>query len=510
MKLLLPFLFAFLVSDVSDLRIHDDLKSSLDPNMRPFYFGVASGDPTQSAVILWTKLTLDDATNKQVKVHYVMSLYPDCRKPVKKGTVITGPDSDYTVKTDATGLQENTLYYYRFEYKGKKSIIGQTKTLPANPDSLSLAFASCSNYEWGYFNNYRFIAEDTSIDLVVHLGDYIYEHAPGDYGDTTIGRKHIPAKEITTLHDYRTRYAQYRLDPDLMKAHQMKPFVTTWDDHELANDAYVEGARNHQSESEGTWGDRKAAAIKAYEEWMPVREKEQEHKDLYRSFQVGDLLNLIMLDTRVAGRSVQCSSMFDSIYLDPSRTILGQPQYNWFSQELQSKAQWKIIGNQVPFGHMYVAQERFAKCLYLDGWDGYPIERERIIQLLENKNIKDVVWITGDYHSSFAMENDREGTADDNDNVSVEFVVTSITSANEDEYTKDSLSLAHIGELYGLFNPHLRYVNYVDHGYAVLTVTKSQARVRFYYASTIRSRDAVKRMERQFVVRAGESKLREQ
>lgn len=489
-----------------NLRIHPALVSELDAKMAPFYHGVASGDPTQSAVIIWTKLTLNTSFNKDISVSYLVSETPDFKHIAQSGKVKTTLAKDYTVKVDITSLKENTTYYYCFYYKKKRSITGQTKTLAENPSEMNIAFAACSNYEWGYFTNYRFIAENPKIDVIVHLGDYIYEYAPGGYGDTTIGRKHVPAKEITTLDDYRTRYAQYRLDPDLQLAHQLKPFVTTWDDHEIANNAYVDGAQNHQ-ENEGDWYERKNAGKQAYYEWMPVRET-PEH-ELYRAFRVGSLLNLVILDTRIAGRSVQLDSITDPHFQDTDRTILGNEQYKWLTQQLTSGAKWQIIGNQVPFGPMYTGSENGQKQVYMDGWDGYPAERKRLIDWFDQQQLENIVWVTGDYHASFAMENDLTGTKDTSDNVSVEFIVTSITSANSDEWTDNQAELDAEQAAYMENNPQLRYLNGVDHGFLVLHVTSEKAEAQFYYASDIRTKTGKLRLEKVFSVFSGSSVLLE-
>ncbi len=487
------------------LQIHDNLVQELKPELAPFYHGVASGDPTENAVIIWTKLTLGKGMNKPVELNYVVSKKSDCTDPIKEGTTNCSSVNNYTAKVDVQGLEAGTQYYYQFSFEGNKSKVGRTKTLPKN-GPISIAFAACSNYEWGFFNNYRFIAEDPEIDLVVHLGDYIYEYAPGGYGDTMLGRKHLPAKEIITLDDYRTRYSQYRLDPDLMKAHQYKAFITTWDDHESANNSYIGGAQNHQ-ENEGDWYERKKAAKKAYYEWMPVREPA--YHELYRSFRIGDLANLIMLDTRIAGRTQQVDSITDPHYMDQDRTILGQQQFNWLDQQLHANAGWNIIGNQVPFGPMYVDSTKNGRKPYLDGWDGYPAERKRVIELIRSQGKSNTVWVTGDFHSSFALENDLTGTAGSPDNVSVEFVVTSISSANNNEYEKNPNKLEAISRKYQENNPHIKYLNQEDHGYMVLTISSEEVVAKFYYAESIRTRTASKDLEKTFVVKKGSKVLLE-
>ncbi|HBW85517.1 MAG TPA: hypothetical protein DEF82_01865 [Crocinitomicaceae bacterium] len=481
----------------TNLNINPDLLPHLDKKLAPFYHGVASGDPTQNSVVIWTKLTLDRSI-KSSEINWEIATDSLFKNEIQKGKAKTNVDQDFTVKVSINNLKPNTNYYYRFKYRKFISIIGQTKTLINYYEPFTIAFASCSNYEWGYFNNYRFIAEDKNIDLVVHLGDYIYEYAVGKYGDTSIGRLNIPNKEIISLMDYRTRYSLYRLDKDLIKLHQLKPFITTWDDHEIANNAYMDGAQNHNS-NEGDWYARKAAATKAYYEWMPVSKKADKH--LYRSFEIGNLVNLIILDTRIEGRTIQADSISSNNFLDSNRTILGKEQYNWLTEKINTKSTWTIIGNQVPFGPMFQPNP-IKGALYMDGWDGYPYEREKFIHFIEKIKLKNLVMVTGDYHSSFAMESDLKGTKETNDNIAVEFIVTSITSANDDEYNNPEI-VKEDKELYLKNNPHMKYCNNADHGYLVLKINKEEIIAEFIYANTIKKPTATKIIERVFSVKNG-------
>lgn len=484
----------------SNLNIHPDLLGYLDAEMAPFYHGVASGDPTTSSVILWAKVTLDKTIEK-AKVQWELALDRDFKKVVRKGKMTTSEVDNFVVKPDATGLQANTKYYYRFSYKGVFSLVGETKTLPETNTGIDIAFASCSNFEWGYFNNYRFMAEDTTLDLIVHLGDYIYEYGVGGYGDTSLHRWNVPNHEIKSLDDYRTRYSLYRLDKDLIRAHQLKPFITTWDDHESANNSYDEGAQNHQEATEGNWDDRAKAARKAYYEWLPVRKINDE--PLYRSFSIGTLVKLIVLDTRLGGRTIQME-MDDAQFNDPERTILGKEQYAWFVDNL-SDAQytWKIVGNQVPFGPIYLP-DSVRGIKYMDGWDGYPYEQKRVQEVL--KNTDNVIFVTGDFHQSFAFENNPNALASSDENVSLEFVVTSITSANVNEYVSDEEAQAE-QDTYLKFNPHMKYANSTDHGYVVFRISEEEIVSEFVYATTILKPEAAQHIEQRFRVRKGEKRL---
>lgn len=475
------------------------LITKLDPSLAPFYHGVASGDPTQNAVIIWTRVTLNNSI-PEVVVNWEMSLTPDFIPLQSSGTQKTSKDKDYTVKIDVDGLEPGTKYYFRFRYNDFESIIGKTKTLPTETDHMKIAFASCSNYEWGFFNAYGVMANDKDLDLIVHLGDYIYEYGIGDYGDTTLGRINAPSGEIVSLQDYRTRYSLYRLDKDLMRAHQNKAFITTWDDHEIANNAYMNGAENHQDSLEGEWETRKEAGIKAYYEWLPVRAPIDK---LYRSFEIGNLLNLIILDTRIAGRTEQVEDQGNENYKHASRTIIGQEQYKWLSKQLTQSQQWKIIGNQVPFGPMIVPTEEGAHP-YMDGWDGYPSERNRLIEFMVANKVENTVIMTGDYHSSFALG--TPGTDSKSLDVAVEFVVPSINSANYDEYT-DSATVIRAAEGYAKYNPHIRYCNLTDHGYVNLTIHKDHVITDFIYVKTVRSQSLEYSTAASFLVPLGASSM---
>lgn len=475
----------------------EEITSLYDSSLKPFYHGVASGDPKDNAVIIWTRVTPE--FEEDVVVKWKMTKDKDLSDIVSEGEVVTNKDIDYTVKTDVKGLDPNTTYYYQFEALGAKSMVGRTKTT-GETEELQLAFASCSNYEWGYFNNYKLLALDEDIDAIVHLGDYIYEYAPGGYGDTTIGRKVYPPKEITEKSDYRFRYSQYRTDKDLMAAHQQHPFITIWDDHETANNSYVDGAQNHDS-TEGDWNNRKNWATEVYYEWMPVRTDDK----LYRSFEWGTLVNLFMLDTRLEGRTVQVDSMTDPHLWDEDRYMIGDEQFGVLFSELQKQHQWKIIGNQVPFGPM-INDWKNGVGRYLDGWDGYPIEREKIITSIRDAEIKNIIFMTGDYHSSFAFETDLNATKDTTDNIAVEFVAPSINSANTNEYVNDDTTkMVEAGYL--RYNPHLKYVNLRDHGYVKLIISRTQIEAQFLFVETVIEPNTNQVLAKSYIVKSGSAAL---
>lgn len=275
-----------------------------------FEHGVASGDPLQDRVILWTRLTPSDSSAR-LQVTWEIALDQQFKQIIKTDKVTTSASQDFTVKVDAIGLKPNQSYFYRFVFGDKISPVGQTKTLPTSTSKVSFAVCSCSNYPAGYFYVYREMAKQ-NVDVVIHLGDYIYEYGADGYATedaAKLGRT-LPAnndKEIIKLDDYRKRYALYRKDKDLQALHHRHPFIVIWDDHELANDAWREGAENHTEETanaknEGKFSERKLAALQAYFEWMPIRPIDDQHIKIYRQFDFGNLVQLTMLDTRIIAR----------------------------------------------------------------------------------------------------------------------------------------------------------------------------------------------------------------
>jgi alkaline phosphatase D len=502
-----------------------------------FPYGVASGDPLSDRVIIWTKL---QPANRQAlaSVSWKVAKDADMRELVQQGEYAAAAANDFTVKVDVEGLAPGTPYYYQFEAAGQRSIIGRTKTAPAGAaEKLRFAVVSCSNYQAGYFNNYGNIGRRDDLDAVIHLGDYIYEYADGRYGDSLLmatgARALKPSTEIVTLEDYRARYALYRRDPDLQLAHQMHPFITVWDDHETANDAYTDGAQNHQA-GQGDWMERREAARQAYTEWLPIR---GEAMPLYRKIQYGDLAELIMLDTRLEGRDKQIMDITDPELYDPARSMLGQEQKAWLFDALEnSPAQWKILGNQVMFadynvGWAAAAFEEYTpeqiESIFLDIWDGYPAERAEIINFIADKQIDDVVIITGDVHCSFAFDialrpsllsAGEQGVTYDPEtgegSVAVEFVTPGITSANFDE----NVGLARARRLEYQINkplpnginpnPHMKYADLIRHGYLILDVRPERVQADWFFSQDILVPTREEVYGEGWLSRRGENRLR--
>ncbi|MDX2145170.1 MAG: alkaline phosphatase D family protein [Rhodospirillaceae bacterium] len=299
-----------------------------------FTHGVASGDPLQTAVVIWTRAVAD--TPNRVAVNWDVSDTETFAAIVRSGTATTDGSRDYTVKVDVTGLEPGRTYYYRFKAGDAVSQIGRTRTFPASGQGpLKFAVFCCANVGQGFFNVYRHCAERDDIDVCLHIGDYIYEYPPSDPTAEEMARgirRAEPPKKLVTLADYRLRYGSYRVDPDLQEVHRRHPFIVAWDDHEIANNAHKNGSENHWPSVEGTWEQRKASAIKAYFEWMPIRPIDPDPSGrIFRSFDFGDVASIIMLDTRLAGRErgPGGSSMIFLTEPSPDGTQQWAMPYDW-------------------------------------------------------------------------------------------------------------------------------------------------------------------------------------
>jgi len=470
-----------------------------------FLHGVASGDPTADSVVIWTRLTpTPDATPGSGKGPRSTVLWEVAKasdgRVIEQGRVSTGPDRDHTVKVDVTGLEPATSYVFRFTHAGRTSPVGRTRTAPRKGlQQLRFGVVSCSNYDAGYFSPYRHLAEREDLDAVLHLGDYLYEYENGFYGEV---RSPEPAHEIVSLADYRQRHASYKQDPDLMALHARVPFVAVWDDHEVANNSWREGAENHDDATEGDYGRRKARAHRAYDEWMPVRldgtARLGDGTRLFRTVRYGDLADLVMLDLR-SYRDLQAKLPNSPDTADPERTLLGDRQMAWLKKQLSaSDAAWKLVGNSVIISPLGLGglpraavdalepligplpQDATANT---DQWDGYTADRRELLDHIEAEGVEDVVFLTGDVHTSWAMEVPVEaGTYPVSGTAGVEFVITSVTSPNLDSLDDPDLGEVAVAGLQAS-NRHIKYLDGVHHGYGVLTLTAEAAQMDFYVVS---------------------------
>ena len=539
------FIFSITLNFFFHLSLYSQsIEDFYDSSLKPFYHGVASGDPTETGVVIWTRVTPDDPG--PISVDYLVSLESNMSEIFTRGTFRTGKERDYTVKIELKKLKANTTYYYQFQANGKKSIVGRTKTAPANSSGqVKFAVVSCSHFEWGYFSGYKRIAERKDLTAVIHLGDYIYEY-PDDYQYSSPSlrdeRVVFPKHETVTLEDYRLRYSTYRLDPNLREAHRLHPFINVWDDHELANDAWTDGAQNHQPENEGLWKKRKQSARKAYFEWIPIRESKAS-KSIYRHLSFGKLVDLFMIDTRIEGRNKQCDNITSPELVANERTLLGDTQKAWLKNKLnQSQATWKLIGNQVMFSEFNVwwavdpKNPKFdtptkLESVFLDIWDGYPSERLELINFISKKNIQNVVFLTGDFHSSFASEivsfepkefpqlgrvmqpihdYDRDNGAGA---VAVEFVTPSLSAANFDENISPEKASAlefqfnkPIKKAGGIVaNPHMKFVDLDRHGYFVVTLDSQKAEVDYFFLDDVTKKFSREELGKRLRVKNGKS-----
>jgi alkaline phosphatase D len=515
-----------------------------------FQHGIASGDPLPSAVVLWTRVTpIPTATpgsglGAAVTVKYQIARDSGFNKIVGSGSLSTDLARDHTVKVDATGLAAGTTYWFRFSYGGDYSPVGRTRTAPASNSALKnlrLGVVSCANLQAGWFSAYRHLAARTDLHAILHLGDYIYEYGPGEYGygksDTDI-RPHVPAREIVALADYRQRHAQYKQDVDLQALHAKYAFINTWDDHEVANDSWKDGAENHQP-TEGDFHQRRAAAHRAYDEWMPVRLSGTaalgDGDQIYRRFTFGQLAELSMLDLRtyrdqqVGGLLTPTAAASMTQIDDPTRTIAGADQLGWLEGGLQiNRAQWKLVGNPVmiaPLNLGALPQDQVQAINEVTGtvptagvpvnsdqWDGYTHDRLLLVEHLRDQGVRDTVFLTGDIHSAWAADvpHDPAAYRVTGESAAVEFVCTSVTSNNLKDITGTPARTTSIVVEEGLKanNPHIKYINFDDHGYSILDLTPARAQMDWFVIGDRANPAAGVNWTISFETRSGENKVR--
>jgi alkaline phosphatase D len=542
----------FIVRSSATLALGSSLAAcgSDDPSDAEFRYGVASGDPLVDRVILWTHARRPDVADA-VNLTWQVATDAGFATIVASGRVSASADTDYTAKVDATGLRAGTSYFYRFVADtGGSSPVGRTRTLPAaNVAAVKFAVFSCSLYSEGYFNAYDAAAKSDA-EYALHLGDYIYEYGagPAEFGNSAIpgGRVTKPANDIVSLSDYRTRYALYRTDAMLQAVHAKLPFITIWDDHEFANNAWIGGAENHDPATQGSWTTRKANAARAYHEWMPIRTQDPANLlKIYRSFDFGSLLSLHMLDTRIEGRDQQYDNFGDAdggytrygtglaTGSDANRHMISATQQAWLTGATQaSTAIWQILGNQDIMARMWIPASvlqaaadpatapaavsaylgakatRFAGAplsaaqaaqldlrtnpllpYNLDAWDGYPMQRDAILQAIQAQG-KHLVVLSGDSHNAwFSRVRTLSGAQ-----VGVEFAAASVTSPGFESVGLGGLASSLDGTVFpqgletglGLITD-LNYADTVRRGYLQLTVTASTVKGEYVFVDTVKS-----------------------
>ncbi|KAK4118692.1 hypothetical protein N657DRAFT_627997 [Parathielavia appendiculata] len=513
-----------------------------------FTHGVASGDPYADSVILWTRLSptvdsvasdlvpggvapiYDDAegaqpSSKAACVEFKIATDQALTDVVDQGRAYTTSDVDYTVKFEAGGLQPFTTYFYQFNVcdSDKVSPLGRTKTTPAKTQkvdqNIRLAVYSCSNYPEGYFNAYGNPARKDSVDYVLHLGDYIYEYEP----DSSLpNRNPSPNRETYSLYDYRARLGSYRTDADLLLSHAQFAWIPVWDDHEVANNAWKNGTENSSGD---VFRRRKQAAVRAYYEWMPLRQADMDDSlRVWRSFGFGTLFDLAMLDTRqydrdltvlggiagLGGNSAEVEKQVDW----QNRTVMGFKQEQWFYDQLRESSQrgaaWRVVGNQVVFSRMtlgILGDTPFNR----DQWDGYLANRDRVYQCLEEGKINNTVMLSGDSHASWVSDLAWLGKrAYDEDTgkgaFGVELAGTAVTSSSPvggtPKFAANLLSQWLISQ-----NPELQWQDLFYRGYFEMSIGYEAIKATFFGISDVKKRSDDEVVLAQFLINSGENRL---
>ncbi|MFB4166083.1 alkaline phosphatase [Alteribacillus sp. JSM 102045] len=460
-----------IAQSMGGMKVQAEADAAISFDDYPFSLGVASGDPLSDGIVLWTRIAPDPlngggAPDRNIPVKWELAKDENFRNIVKRGTEIASPDLAHSVHVELDGLKADTVYFYRFKTGDEYSPVGKTKTLPksgAHVSSLTFAFASCQQYEHGYYTAYKHMAKE-DLDLVFHLGDYIYEYGPDEYVASSGNVRSHKGPEIMTLEDYRNRHAQYRSDENLQSAHAAFPWVVTWDDHEVENNYADEIPENDQSVEE--FIERRIVAYQAYYEHMPLRQSSMPDgadMQLYRSFSYGDLADFFVLDTRQY-RSDQAngdtSSPQTSESLDPSRTLLGDKQEEWLLDHLDSStSNWNVLAQQIFFAKRNYGPSADDPLYSMDSWDGYTPARARITDFVNKKDINNLIVLTGDVHANWAsnlMENFDEPSSRI---LGAEFVGTSITSGgNGADKRADTDRILEQNEHIKFFNDYRGYV----------------------------------------------------
>lgn len=511
--------FALKASSLAAIGLTASINGGCSKNTFRFNHGVASGDPSSDQVILWTRVTPEQPG--PIKVILEVSSSSDFNNIAFTKSLKTSSLSDYTVKYDLSIkdiFQSGETFYYRFKAGAAISESGKTKTLALNITKVKIGVFSCSNFPAGFFNAYQAAAEKNDLDLWLHLGDYLYEYPMGGYATSNakkLGRVPSPLHEIITLADYRERHAQYKLDHGSKALHRNAPMIAVWDDHEFSNDTWKKGAENHSIDgSEGDFYARRSAAIKAYHEWMPIREQQNKRK-IFREFKIGKLIQLLMLDTRQYERDKQIQpkdylsdSGFNqaSFYSDLNsldRKLLGKEQLAWIEEKMTAEDfKWTVMGQQVlmtklkfPDLSKMLKKEDVPTFLKpylkflglgipsnLDAWDGYPAERNKFYRLMQKLN-KNFISLAGDTHNSWVanLTND-EGTK-----VGIELGAPSVTSPGITDVLKIDKK-GFVEEIVDI-NPELDWMDPSQRGYLSLDFSEDELIATFNFIKELEKID---------------------
>jgi alkaline phosphatase D len=469
----------------------------------PFTLGVASGDPTPGGVVLWTRLdpqAVAESSGPSARVPVTWEIAEDqqLRRGLRSGEVLALPELGHSTHAEVEGLRAGREYFYRFTSGGAASPVGRTRTVPDSPDRLRLAFASCQNYNHGWFTAYRHMAAE-DLDLVLHLGDYIYEGG----GERNRPRNHGPG-EIFTLDQYRERYAVYRTDPDLQLAHAAVPWVVTWDDHDVENN-YAAGIPERDDPTEFVL--RRASAYQSYYEFMPLRRRSTPvgpGMGLYRRLGFGGLASLHVLDTRQYRDDQACGDRIKPPCEEraaPGRTMLGDPQERWLEQGLRRsrgapRVRWNLLAQQVVMAPLSYRTGEGAPAWSMDAWDGYPAARQRLLDAFASGEVSNPVVLTGDIHSSWVIDLHADPERPESPIVGTELVGTSITTNGDGRDAPEET------EGMNARNPHVRF--YDDRrGYVTCDVNEQRLSARFRVVPLITQPGGAVQTRAEFVVESG-------
>ncbi len=472
----------------------------------PFQLGVASGEPASDSVVLWTRLAPDPVNGggvpaESIEVAWEIASDESMQQIVQKGTITASPELAHSVHVEVRGLQPERWYWYRFHAGDAVSPVGRTRTMPANdamPERLKLAFASCQHYEAGLYTAYQHMVADSQ-DLILHLGDYIYEGGPGRNKP-----RYHNSPEIVSIEDYRNRYGLYKSDADLKSAHAHCPWLVTWDDHEFDNN-YANLNSEELFVDPRDFMTRRAAAYQAYYEHMPLRSYSVPvgpDMQLYRSIAFGRLANIAMLDTRQY-RSDQPNGdgqrPLEGAVFHPKATMLGTQQENWLNKQLaNSDPRWHVLGQQVMVARVD-REPGLEKKVSMDQWAGYDAPRKRLLKQIADTKANAVV-LTGDIHTNWANELKIDFDDPDSPNVATEFVGTSISSGGNG-FDRPKYLDQLIEE-----NPFVKFHN-GERGYVQCEVTPKEWRTRYQTVEYVDRPGASVQTRAEFTVEAGQPVL---
>lgn len=494
---------------LSGLPVHE---ASATPRLRggayPFTLGVASGDPTDDAVILWTRLAPDllavdgGMPLRDVTVEWQVARDEGFRKVVRSGRAQATAKLAHSVHVDARGLKPNREYWYRFRYGTEVSPVGRTRTTPKpnqGAGQLRMGFTSCQNWQDGYYPVLGHLAVE-DLDLLVHLGDYVYEGGiPADGGHRRTPVPEVLQAAPEDLTRWRQQYAWYKTDPDLQAAHHAHPWMVTWDDHEVVNDY----AGNSSQYGDGDVTALRLAAYQAWYEHQPVRmdvTRGFASPKIYRRAHWGRLAQFDLIDGRQYrdvppcgwGEAQACPEAYD-----PQISMLGAEQERWLYRGFEeSNARWNLLGSNVMLGRLdHDGAE--GDLLWHDAWDGFPAARQRLLGAWKQAGTRNPVTFTGDWHSTFVNDIHADFDTPESPVVASEFVSTSISSNGD-------------GEVYGPYygpmikhNPHIKYFDGDQRGYQVATIRPHELRVDLKMVDSVASRISAVRTVESFRVEDG-------